>query len=69
MHVIAAFKDKLFLYFKDSYFELKHVVWPTQKQLLHHTIIVIVFSIVVAVFLGVLDIFFGIGIKQFILAK
>lgn len=69
MNALVTFKDKLFVYFRDSYFELQHVVWPTRKQLIQHTGIVIVFSISVAVFLGVLDVLFGIGIQKLILIK
>ncbi len=35
--------------------ELTKVVWPTKQETLKYTIIVIVFSLVVAVFLGVID--------------
>jgi len=69
MNALITFKDKLFFYLRDSYFELRHVVWPTKKQLIQHTGIVIVFSISVAIFLGILDVLFGIGIQQLILIK
>lgn len=45
-------------YFKDSYHEMKNVVWPSRKQTISHTILVILFSAIIAVFLGSLDILF-----------
>lgn len=42
-------------YLKDTRGELKHVSWPTQKQTTIFTILVIVLSLIVAFYLGVLD--------------
>ncbi|HOY56176.1 MAG TPA: preprotein translocase subunit SecE [bacterium] len=47
--------NKLIQYFKDSKVELKKVVWPTKKQVLNHTLLVIGFSLGVAIFLGAVD--------------
>jgi len=47
--------NKLVQYFKDSKLELKKVVWPTQKQTVNHTMLVIGFSVALALFLGVID--------------
>lgn len=47
--------NKLVQYFKDSKLELKKVVWPTQKQTINHTMLVIGFSVALALFLGVID--------------
>jgi len=46
---------KIIQYIKDSRDELKKVVWPTRKQLINHTLIVIGVSLVVAAFLGIID--------------
>ncbi|MBI4599406.1 preprotein translocase subunit SecE [Candidatus Uhrbacteria bacterium] len=46
-------------YFRDSYNEMRSVVWPSRKQTVLHTIMVIVFSIIIAVFLGSLDLLFS----------
>lgn len=45
-------------YFKDMKAELKKVVWPTPKQLLNNTGAVIVFTLIVAVIVFVLDLCF-----------
>lgn len=46
---------KFIQYIKDSKAELKKVVWPTKKQLLNHTLLVIAVSLAVAAFLGIID--------------
>ncbi len=45
----------LFTYLKNVQGELKHVVWPTPRQALLHTLIILLISAGVAVFIGVLD--------------
>ena len=47
--------NKLSQYVQDSWVELKKVVWPTKKQAINHTLLVIGFSLSVAVFLGLVD--------------
>jgi len=42
-------------YIKDSRSELKKVTWPTRKDTVNHTILVVVFSLAVAAFLGIAD--------------
>ena len=47
--------NKLTQYVKDSKRELKKVVWPTKKDVKNHTLLVIGFSLGMAIFLGVID--------------
>jgi len=47
--------NKITQYFKDSKLELKKVIWPTQKQTTNITALVIGFSVVLALFLGLID--------------
>ena len=61
--------NKTVSYFRESYFELKKVVWPTRQEIINHTIIVIAMSVFVAVFLGALDVLFAIGIEKILLLK
>jgi preprotein translocase subunit SecE len=42
-------------YFSDSYEELKKVSWPTRKQLIRDTLIVVVSSTVITAFIAVID--------------
>lgn len=54
-------------YFRDSYNEMRSVVWPSRKQTISHTILVIIFSVVIALFLGSLDILFRIILERVII--
>lgn len=53
-------------YLKDTKGELKHVTWPSRNQAILFTAIVIVFSAVVAAFLGAFDLLFTYILKLFI---
>lgn len=46
-------------YFRDLKNELKKVVWPTRKRLLHSTVVVLVMVILVAIFVCILDLIFN----------
>lgn len=58
---------KIIQFLREAYSELKKVSWPTRKQTIHYTILVIFITIVVAIILGVLDTTFSSAIKNFIL--
>ncbi|KKS57734.1 MAG: Preprotein translocase, SecE subunit [Parcubacteria group bacterium GW2011_GWA2_42_35] len=58
---------KLISYLKDSKNELKHVNWPTRKQTLNYTYLVIGVSLVTAAFLGAFDFVFSKLLDLFIL--
>jgi preprotein translocase subunit SecE len=53
-------------YLKDTKGELKHVTWPSKRQATLFTVIIVVFSFIVAVFLGAFDLFFAYLLKFFI---
>lgn len=53
-------------YLRDTKAELRHVSWPTQKQAINYTIIVLIISIGTGVFLGILDFGFAEILKRFI---
>lgn len=57
---------KLVTYIKDSISELKKVTWPTKKQVISYTIIVIVMSFGMAILFSVLDQIFNLGLGQLI---
>ena len=50
--------SKLKEYLKEIKLELGHVVWPTKKQTLNYTLMVVGLSVVVAYFLGLFDYIF-----------
>lgn len=58
--------NKLFGYIKESKEELKKVTWPTRKQTVRHTLIVIGVCAATAVFLGLLDYFLNLGLTKII---
>jgi len=55
--------NKIVDYFKGSIAEMKKVIWPSKKQTTTYTLVVIGMSIGVAVFLGLLDYIFNIGLE------
>jgi preprotein translocase subunit SecE len=59
--------NKLINYIKETRAELKHVNWPTKKQTINFTIIVISVSLGIALFLGFFDIVLSYILRQFIL--
>ncbi len=46
---------------------MKHVSWPTRRQAIAFTLIVILISVVVAALLGFFDYIFSLGLEKFIL--
>ena len=46
-------------YIKETRGEMAHVSWPTRKQAIAYTFLVVVISIVVAMFLGFFDFSFS----------
>lgn len=53
---------KIVSFFKESYAELKKVVWPTRAEVLSSLKIVLISTILIALFLGLLDALFVAGI-------
>lgn len=54
-------------YIKESKGELAHVTWPTRRQAVVFTVLVIVLSIGTALYLGAFDALFTTLIKKFII--
>ncbi len=59
--------SKISRYFQESLEEMKKVTWPTKKETYNYTILVIVISLAVAAFLGILDYAFNLGFKELII--
>lgn len=51
--------ENLTKYFRDTAAELKQVSWPTQKQATFYTLLVVVISAVVALYIGAFDYLFS----------
>lgn len=58
--------NKFSNFFKEVYVELKKVNWLTRQEVLRYTLIILVITIIVAIFLGGLDYLFSTVIKSFI---
>lgn len=52
---------RLLQFFRDSYAELKKVVWPSREEVGSSTKVVIVSTIIFAVLLGLVDFLLTIG--------
>lgn len=59
--------NKIITFLKETKVELKKVNWPTRKQSIKYTLIVIGVSLTVAIFLGGLDFLFTWLISKFLL--
>lgn len=57
----------LIQYIKETQVELKHASWPTRRQAIMFTLITVLISIGVSIFLGVFDWFFGFILEKFLL--
>lgn len=58
---------KIFDFIIEAKAELLKVNWPTKKQTLNYTLIIIAVSVVISLFLGSLDYLFGGILKNFII--
>lgn len=58
--------QKVNIFFKEVWVELKRTSWLSQKEVLKYTLIVLAFTIVAAAFLGGLDFMFSEIIKRLI---
>lgn len=70
MRILKVFKQKLrgvVNYLKEVRFEMKKVSWPTRRETLRYTLIVILFSLIVATFLGALDFLLITLLNKFVL--
>ena len=59
--------QNLINYLKDTISELKRVSWPTNRQNLIYTALVVVVSFIVALYIGLFDFLFTKALDQFIL--
>ena len=62
-----AIVDALVQYIKDSRAELKKVVWPSRREVVQHTMLVIAISLGVATFLGAVDFLLNMVLETFLL--
>lgn len=53
-------------YFREVKSEMKKVVWPSRKQVVNNTLVVIAAVLVIGIIIWVLDAVFQFGLFQFI---
>lgn len=56
---------KIIDYVKETKAEMKHVNWPTRKQSINFTLVVIGLSLFFAALLGLFDYLFSLGLEKF----
>jgi len=56
--------QKIFRFLKETRFELKRVTWPSRKETVAGTAVVLVIVLIVAFFLGIVDMGLSEVIKQ-----
>ncbi|OGM98802.1 MAG: preprotein translocase subunit SecE [Candidatus Yanofskybacteria bacterium RIFCSPHIGHO2_01_FULL_41_27] len=59
--------EKITTFLKEVKVELSKVSWPTKKQMISYTLIVIGLSLFLALFLGLLDFIFEFILNKFLL--
>ena len=59
--------NRLISFLQEARIELRKVTWPTRRQTIRYTIAVIAMSLVIAAFLGGLDLLYGLLLNVFIL--
>ncbi|MFH0829049.1 MAG: preprotein translocase subunit SecE [Candidatus Kerfeldbacteria bacterium] len=56
--------NRISSYIREAKDELRKVVWPSRKQTVNHTVLVVAISLFVAVFLGLVDLAMNYGIEK-----
>lgn len=59
--------NKLVAYIQESRDELRKVVWPTRRETMRNTFVVIAISLVVAAFLGLADFGLNFLLERFLI--
>lgn len=59
--------SKLIRFLKEVKLEIKKVNWPTRENVIRYTLIIIVSSLIIAAFLGGLDVVFTSILNKFVL--
>lgn len=64
---ISNLPRKIITFLKEVRLEMKKVNWPTKRETIKYTLIVVGVSIAVAIFLGGLDFIFATILNKFVL--
>lgn len=55
--------EKIKKYLKETAAEMRKMTWPTKDELVGSTIVVIIVSLIVAIFIGVVDRVLTLGVR------
>ncbi len=58
--------NKITSYFKEAFEEMQKVVWPSRRETIQHTLLVIGISVGVALFIGIVDFLLTLGLEKLI---
>ena len=53
--MIAILNNPATRYFREAYEELKKVTWPSREEVVRYTVAIIIMSVVVGVYFGLID--------------
>lgn len=62
----VGFVKRMKKFFTETKAEIKKVTWPTKDQLLHNTLVILGFIVVMTVILALVDVGFNEMIKSFV---
>ena len=53
-------------YLRNVRAEFAHIVWPTNRTALSHTLVIVLIAFIVAIFIGVLDFLLRTGVSSLV---
>tara|TARA_Y100000310_G_C20698061_1_gene827133 strand:- start:5714 stop:5905 length:192 start_codon:yes stop_codon:yes gene_type:complete len=59
--------SRIIAFLREARFEAKKVDWPTREKTIKNTLVVVVFSVAVAIFLSTFDLVFTALLERFVL--
>ncbi len=62
-------QNKVVRFFKEIKSELKKVTWPTKKQVLNNTLIVIAVVVIIGIIIAIFDAIFQWGLFKLLLGR
>lgn len=64
---LPVFIERIVQYLREVWIELNRVEWPSRRELISMTIVVIVVLLVMAIYLGTFDYIFTVVVKRWLL--
>jgi len=56
--------EKILQFFREVRVEIKKVTWPTRKETIASTIVVLITTIIIGAFLGIVDFILSTGVEK-----